>query len=169
MYINKGNNLYSLSQFDSCEIYYKEGLKESIAINDSERIVQLYNNIATIRLQRGISDSVVMYYLMNAILINEKMENYLNLGIAILLASAYDIRKNHNKAIYYLKKGIETYTRIKNELKTVTLYVSLADQYRALNMKDSAVFYADIAIEKEKKMSSSTVWHQRIALKRDVT
>jgi len=149
LYINKGNNLYYYSQYDSSEFYFQAGLKKSIALRDTGIMVLLYNNIASIRLHRGISDSVVINYLMKAILINEKKKDYMNLGDCYAtLASAYNIRKNNEKAIHYLKIGIESFTKAKNETKTINLLVSIADLFRDLNLNDSAGFYADIAIER---------------------
>lgn len=152
LYVNKGNNLYYQSKFDSCEKYYQEGLKESLILNDTNRIVNFYNNIAGVRLQRGISDSTVVNYLMKAIQINEKKKNYFNLGDCYTtLASAYNVQGNHEKAIMYLKKGIKAFESLPNEKLTVNLFVSMADQFRELKCKDSATFYANIAIEKGEK------------------
>ncbi|MCX6303669.1 MAG: histidine kinase [Bacteroidetes bacterium] len=149
LYINKGNNLYYFSQYDSSEFYFQSGLKQSVALGDTESMVMLYNNIASIRLHRGISDSVVINYLMKAISINEKRKDFLNLGDCYsTLASAYNIQKNNEKAIHYLKIGIESFTKAHNETKTVNLLVSIADLFRDLNLNDSAAFYAEMAIER---------------------
>jgi len=149
LYINKGNNLYYESKIDSAEKYYQAGLMISLSRKDTEHIVMLYNNIASIRLQRGISDSIVINYLMNAIFINERRKDSLQLGDNYAtLASAYN-SSNKVKTIYYLKKGIEVFG--KNETKTVNLLASLADQFRELKLYDSAVFYADIAIARAER------------------
>lgn len=149
LYLNKGNTYFYLSEIDSCIKYFQDGLNESLIINDSVRIVQFYNNIANVKLQKGISDSVVINYLMSAILINERKRNYLNLGDCYAtLALAWNVRKNNEKTVYYLKKGIEALTLANNETKTVNLFVSLADKFREMNVLDSAAFYADIAIER---------------------
>ncbi len=149
LYINKGNNLYYHAQYDSSEIYFQSGLKTSIALKDTDSMVMLYNNIASIRLFRGISDSIVIEYVMNSIKINEKKKDYLRLGDNYsTLASAYNVRKNNEKAIYYLKMGIVAFGKGKNEMKTVNLLVSISDLFRDMNKKDSAGYYADLAIQR---------------------
>jgi hypothetical protein len=149
LYINKGNNSYYHAQYDSSELFYQAGLKLSISLKDTESMVNLYNNIASIRLFRGIADSVVLNYVMNAIKINEKRKDYLSLGDCYsTLAAAYNIRKNNEKAIYYLKIGVALLEKAKYETKTVNLLVSIADLYRESNLMDSAAYYADLAIER---------------------
>lgn len=147
--INKGNNSYYHAQYDSSEMCFQAGLKISVALKDTESMVMLYNNIASIRLHRGIADSVVINYVMNAIKINEKRKDYLSLGDCYAtLAAAYNIRKNNERAIYYLKIGITSFAKAKNEIKTVNLLVSIADLYRDIHLIDSAAYYADLAIER---------------------
>jgi cbb3-type cytochrome oxidase subunit 3 len=147
-YINKGNCLYSLSQVDSAEYYFEAGLKNAISLNDTNTMVMLYNNIASIRLNRGISDSTVIVYMMKAISFNEKRKDWINLGDNYAtIAAAYSIRNNKNKTIFYLKKGIASFAKLHNETKSLNLLVSLADQYREMNMIDSAGYYAEKAIK----------------------
>lgn len=149
LYINKGNNSYYHAQYDSSEMFFQAGLKLSIEVKDTVSMVKLYNNIASIRLYRGIADSIVINYVMNAIKINEKKKDYLNLGDCYAtLASAYNIRKNNERAISYLKIGIGSFAKAKNEKKSVNLLVSIADLYRESNLMDSAEYYADLAIER---------------------
>ncbi|MEI7526615.1 MAG: histidine kinase [Mariniphaga sp.] len=152
LYINKGNNLYYSTTDDSYEKYYREGLKLSIAIGDTESMVMLYNNIAAIRLQRGVADSVVINYTMKAIAINEQRKNYLNLGDCYAtLASAYNTHSQNEKAIFYLKKGLRAFALAKNEAKSINLLASIADQFRELKRYDSATFYINLAIERAGK------------------
>jgi tetratricopeptide (TPR) repeat protein len=148
LFLNKANNLFYEGKLDSAEIYYCSGLKNAVVLRDTGAMAMFYNNIASVRLYRGISDSVVIDYLMRAVSFDEKMKDYGNLGDCYnTLASAYNVRGNNEKAIHYLKKGIESLKMANNEIKTVTLLVNVAEQYRDLKSMDSAALYADMAIE----------------------
>lgn len=146
-YINIGNCNYYLMNFDSSEINFENSLKIASEMQDTSTMVMLFNNIAAIRISRGISDSTVIDYIMNAISIYEKNQDHLKLADSYgTLGAAYNILGNDEKTIYYTKKGIETFLKINNETKTVNLLVNLADQYREMNRLDSAGFFADQAI-----------------------
>ena len=151
-YINKGNCQFYQMNYDSCEAYYGKGLQAAIEIKDTNKMAMFYNNIAAIRITRGIADSTVINYLMNVISIYEKKKDYLSLGDSYAtLGGAYNILKNDNKSVYYLKKGIESYMKVGNETKSVNPLVGLADHFREMNELDSAGYYADKAIAIGKK------------------
>lgn len=152
LYMNMGNVYFAKLKYDTSEIFYQKGLDIALTLKDTQSMAQLYNNIASLRLNRGISDSIVIKYLMNAIKINEKSKEYLNLGSNFTtLALAYNLKNNKEKIVFYLKKGIKAFEKAGNDLQAIPAIVSLADQYRELNKLDSALIYADKAIAIGKK------------------
>jgi two-component sensor histidine kinase len=148
LYINKGNNQYYNSRLIEAERSFNEGLKLAITIKDENNMVILYNNIAAIRLYRGLSDSTVLTYIMQSIRINEKNKQFSQLvDNYTTLASAYNLQKDYAKTVLYLKKAYWVSIQIKSEAKAVPALCSLADVYREMNQLDSAAKYADLAIQ----------------------
>lgn len=148
-YINKSANFFYSGKTDSVEKYLLEGLKYALELKDSADIALYYNNIASVRLSRGIADSLVIRYLMMAISIHEKSKNYLKLGDSYnSLAGAHNINGSNRKCIYYMKKGVEAFEKARNETKTIIILVNIADQYRELKIPDSADYYVNLAIQR---------------------
>lgn len=145
--INKGNCLLALTQYDKAEKCYQSALKVAYIIKDTSSIIQCYNNIAALRLNKGIGDSTVINGIMKAIALNEERKDFLTLGHNFsTLAAAYNIQKNDKKTIFYLKKAIATFKIAKNEIQSLSSVISLADQYREMNILDSALVYANEAL-----------------------
>lgn len=148
LYLNMGNNQYYNSKPSESEIYFEKGLKLAIELKDENKAAMFYNNIASIRLYRGISDSIVIGYVTQAIRINEKNGNRLQVADCYTtMASAYSLQGNNDKTLYYLKLAYETFRSTHNEVKAIPTLCSLADLYRELNLLDSAAKYAEASIK----------------------
>ena len=146
--INKGNCYYALLKYDSSEYCFNSALNQAIVAKDTVLMAKCFNNIAFVRISKGLADSSTIEMLFKAININEKNKDFLTLGDNfVTLASVYNIRKNDEKTILYLRKGIATFERANNTLLEIPALVSLADKFRELNQLDSAIVYADKAIK----------------------
>jgi tetratricopeptide (TPR) repeat protein len=148
LYLNKGNNQYYNSKLAESEACFGKGLSIALVLKDEDKIVMFYNNIASIRLYRGISDSIVISYIKQAIQINEKNGNNRQLADCYTtMASAYSLQGNNDKTLYYLKLAYERFRISHDEVSAIPTLCSLADLYREMNLLDSADLYADRSIK----------------------
>jgi two-component system NarL family sensor kinase len=138
-YMDKGDFTRSLSYYEMAKPFclasnYKNGIL----------IVALYNNIAALYGNRGISDSAAGYYYRSLTELRRRNIKdttmlvliYANLGGRLIMENQMD------QARFYLDKGKELAIQTDNKRMLLKIFVDLSAMYGSLNKQEQNRFYA---------------------------
>lgn len=129
-------------------LYSEKALTYFRKIHDKKRVadIQLYNCEVLYYINKPVESTVAGIEALN---FYEQNKDSFGISVAnINLSLAYDVLKNHNKALEYSFKALGYTKKIKNNYNLWVLYNNIGDSYESLKDFDKALKYYNLALEK---------------------
>jgi tetratricopeptide (TPR) repeat protein/DNA-binding CsgD family transcriptional regulator len=137
-----GVSLQNMGQFDSALVYLNRYLQISTSMGDSLNILYAYVNIGeNYRLDSNYNRAI--YFYLKAQELNKKVKNeQAEAAIYGNFANIYSAMGNYQKAVSYLRKGIDVCSNNEGLSNYLLLdYKTIIDDYAEMNYFDSSYMY----------------------------
>ena len=138
---NLGTIYRRLSQLDSAELYAKEFLKVSIALNDTALNIMALRLIASLYSDRGMNDSSLYYtqYLLK-VATPRNDQNTMN-WCFLMIGGVYYDNENFTEALDYYRRAEKGYLSVNDTVNVSFVYFNLANTYSRIDSADLSLIY----------------------------
>ncbi len=151
-YNNIGALYLELKELEKAEEYFQLSLDLFKGNRDEINIAEIENNLAKIYLLKGY-ELKALYHFTNALEVFRKSSSSTDISSALNnIGMVYLNRKQFKKSLPYFLEAHTLNKTYRDDMALVLGTINLASAYINLNMKDSALFYAESGLQIAQKM-----------------
>ncbi len=134
------------------EEFIRWGMSVAEDIPDIETRADGFNRLGPVKEKQGKLDSAIICY-DSALALNLKINNLLSASYSLeFLGGAYGQLKQPKKSLEYMKRSLRMREQLGDEFALSMSYINIAESFNLLHQTDSAIFYANRAIQLGRKI-----------------